>query len=296
MLHIHAPAKVNLGLHITGKRADGYHLLHSLVMFAQDISDSLRFTDAASCSDIELDISGEFAGALVQECPDITKNLVWRAAQLLRDRCGVVDGVKIHLKKNLPSQAGLGGGSSDAAATLHGLNQFWQLGLSMQQLAEMGRELGADVPMCVYAKALIAQGIGEDILLVDSLPALPVLLVKPVGAVSTIEVFRRLEYCGDTSVCLTAERIERAGVSVGAWVELLREMRNDLMSPAMSIAPVIADVLGVIFQQQGCRLARMSGSGNACFGIFDSMDDAQEAKIIMKRIYPQWWIAAGTLS
>lgn len=300
-MKIRAPAKINLALHVTGQRPDGYHLIESLVTFA-DAGDEISIEP----SDRDrLTFSGPFGGRLAA---DFGTNLVIRALDAIRTaaqgrRCPPV---AIHLEKNLPLASGIGGGSADAAATLKGLNEFWGLGLSQAELMRIGLPLGADVPMCVYGKPLIARGIGEEIEPV-ALPELPMVLVNPGVAVSTPAIFRALvkkenealPVMSPFEVAISGQPTEGSG-SVQKLASLsdkmlgladyLRTTRNDLEAPALSIQPVIGDAISAL-EKSGALFARMSGSGATCFGIFADKAAAKSAKVSIGTSHPDWWIA-----
>jgi 4-diphosphocytidyl-2-C-methyl-D-erythritol kinase len=281
-LIVHAPAKINLCLHVTGQRADGYHLLESVVCFS-DISDQLTFSAALQDA---LSFSGPF-GALLDG--DDGANLVIQARDALRrtlpDRhCPAVS---IHLEKNLPLASGIGGGSADAAATLRALNAFWRLGLSLSDLAQIGSGIGADVPMCVYGLPLIAKGIGEIIEPIVEFPKLPLLLINPNVAVSTPAIFKDLKSKSNGSLPRLPSRALRSPKNLMIW---LRETRNDLESPARDICPAISQVLSA-FNESGAKFARMSGSGATCFGIFPDAKSINSAKAWMNENHPNWWVA-----
>ncbi|MDR6081539.1 4-diphosphocytidyl-2-C-methyl-D-erythritol kinase [Agrobacterium sp. SORGH_AS440] len=186
-----APAKVNLALHVTGQRADGYHLLESLVVFTE-AGDTIHIQDADVDS---FSISGPFGDLL--HAGDGGNNLVTRARDLLRNALASMGQpappVAIHLEKNLPVASGIGGGSADAAATLRALLRHWRAGMTADRISSIALTLGADVPMCLESRSLIARGIGEDIEPVNDLPELFLVLANPLKAVSTPEIFRRLQ-------------------------------------------------------------------------------------------------------
>lgn len=281
-MKVQAPAKINLALHVTGQRADGYHLLDSLVTFAE-FGDEL--TLAASEKD-ELTIGGPFAAQL--QCAEAGKNLVLLARDTIR---ALADGrpcppVSMHLTKNLPIASGLGGGSSDAAAALRGLNKFWGLSLSTQELSAAGLALGADVPMCLAAKPLRAAGIGEEIAVLDAFPALDLVLVNPGVGVSTPAIFRALEKKDNRSMSAKANL-----ASFHAACEFLSAQHNDLQRPAVALEPVIADCLAAL-GENGAMLTRMSGSGATCFGIFTNAASAARAAGSISAQYPRWWAVA----
>ena len=284
-----APAKINLALHVTGRRADGYHLLDTLVVHggAHDEIVARAIPEgsegSASAVPVVLRIEGPFAAGLAVE-PD---NLVLRAARRLAEEAArlgrTVDPVALTLIKRLPIASGIGGGSSDAAATLRLLDRVWGLGLGRARLAELALPLGADVPMCVWGVPLRARGIGE---LIDILPPLPpfrLVLVNPGVAVSTPAVFGALTRRDHPPLPEWSERF--------ADVDALEETRNDLEAAAISRAPVIGDALAALRAEPGCRLARMSGSGATCFGLFARQDAAHAASRLTAR-RPDWWVGA----
>jgi 4-diphosphocytidyl-2-C-methyl-D-erythritol kinase len=277
-----APAKINLALHVTGQREGGYHLLDSLVTFT-DFGDELAF--AASDAD-GLTIDGPFAAQLLGQ--EAGKNLVIKARDALRALAAgrLCPPVSIHLTKNLPVASGLGGGSSDAAAALRGLNEFWGLALTLGELSAAGLALGADVPMCLAGRPLRARGVGEEITLLDAFPALDLVLANPGVEVSTAAIFKAL---GKKDNRPMSSRANLA--SFHAACEFLSAQHNDLQRPAISLAPVIADCLEAL-GNHGAMLTRMSGSGATCFGIFTNAANAARAAEMIKRKNPQWFVRA----
>ncbi|MGQ7792234.1 4-(cytidine 5'-diphospho)-2-C-methyl-D-erythritol kinase [Faunimonas sp. B44] len=274
-----APAKVNLALHVTARRPDGYHELDTLVVFG-DEGDRL----AVEADDrLSIVVTGPFAGH-VPAGPD---NLVLRAAEALAAAAGRQPGAAIRLEKRLPAGAGFGGGSADAAATLLALNDLWGLDFPPSRLAEIGREIGADVPMCLHGRGLRAGGIGERIEPVEGLPPLPLVLVWPDRPVATGPVFQRLpqEERGGLP-----DLPKRAGSpsDVSSW---LIATRNDLERPALAIEPAIGDALGLLRADGACLLARMSGSGSGCFGLYAGQSDARAAAERIGSARPGWWVA-----
>jgi 4-diphosphocytidyl-2-C-methyl-D-erythritol kinase len=282
-LKIRAPAKINLALHVTGQRPDGYHLIESLVTFA-DAGDEISIEP----SDRDrLTFSGQFGGMLAA---NFGTNLIIKALDAMRAaaqgrRCPPV---AIHLEKNLPLASGIGGGSADAAAALTGLNEFWGLGLSQAELMRIGLPLGADVPMCIYGKPLIAKGIGEIIEPV-ALPELPMVLVNPGVGVSTPAIFKALVEKENEALIIRLA-LPNGRSEIHALVEYLRTTRNDLEVPARAIQPVIRDVISAL-EKSGALFARMSGSGATCFGIFADKAAAKSAKASFGKSQPDWWIA-----
>jgi 4-diphosphocytidyl-2-C-methyl-D-erythritol kinase len=271
-----APAKVNLDLRVTGRRADGYHELDSIVAFAAG-GDRLTFAPARQ---LTLELNGPFAAALAGQ-PD---NLVLRAARRLAAHAGCMPQVRIALDKRIPVAAGLGGGSADAAATLRGLSRLWRLGLTDADLLPLALELGADVPVCLGSRPARMRGIGERIGPLE-LPALDLVLANPNRAVPTAHVFAGLGAI--TPACMPDQPIPSGRADLLAW---LRARGNDLEAPARRLAPVIGEVIGALAAQPGCRLARMSGSGATCFGAFDDAPAAARAARAMRQAQPGWWV------
>lgn len=274
-----APAKVNLALHVTGRRGDGYHLLDTLVVFAE-AADRVTVRPAAGDT---LTLTGPFAGGL----PADDANLVARARDMLRARAGGrAFPVAIALEKNLPVAAGIGGGSSDAAATLRALARLWGLGLGADELAGAALALGADLPMCLAAEPLVARGIGEALTPVAGLPQLHMVLANPGVAVATPAVFGALTRRDGAALPALPARPDFAGLA--GW---LSATRNDLEAAAAALAPDIASCLAAL-RGSGAALARMSGSGATCFGLFGSRQDAARAAAAIAAARPSWYIAA----
>ncbi|WP_222183702.1 4-(cytidine 5'-diphospho)-2-C-methyl-D-erythritol kinase [Geminicoccus harenae] len=274
-----APAKINLDLLVTGRRLDGYHELDSLVVFAP-VGDRLEF-EPADTGGLSLEVSGPFAPAV----PRDGSNLVLRAAELLARRTGTALSGRIRLDKQLPVGGGLGGGSADAAAALRLLDRVCGTKLGNARLRELGAELGADVPVCVYARPARMRGLGERLDPVRGLPALALLLVNPGVHVATPQVFRGLRELGP-------EREGGLQPNGGPLVlaQYLAESRNDLEAPAVALAPAIGKVLQSLRVLEGCLLARMSGSGSTCFGLFADGVRLKRAATILRAAVPGWWI------
>ncbi len=268
-----APAKINLSLHVTGKREDGYHLLDSLVVFA-DFGDRLRITPAAKTT---LHVTGPLQGGV----PTDESNLVVRAAM----KIGVT--AEIALEKHLPNAAGIGSGSSDAGAALRALGA-----ISGKSLPDNGLSLGADVPVCLYAKAARMQGVGEQLTPVIDLPDLYAVLANPMVPVPTGPVFQALKTTDNTPMPDTIP----AKLDTIAFAEWLSGMRNDLEAPAIAVEPTIAATLGALSSTKGCLLARMSGSGATCFGLFPNAESAAEAASHLSETHPGWWVCSVKLS
>lgn len=281
-----ARAKVNLTLHIKGKRPDGYHELESLVVFA-DFSDELVFTPASEDS---LSLEGPFAGLVDGE------NLVLKAKRAVASWLGVSISGDFRLKKSIPVAAGLGGGSSDAAAAIRALLKVYDSAGNAKTFIKQSAAIGADVPVCLQNSAAWMRGLGERVTPVPGLTPLPALLVNPRIKLSTAAVFKTLN--------AKPLQPEEAGPppSFPGWrnpreaAVWLNEGRNDLEAPAIALEPAVKNVLDALRRLDGCMLSRLSGSGPTCFGIFLSQDAAAEAASEMRRSYPNWWVQATTLS
>ncbi len=280
-LSIAAPAKLNLYLHVVGKRADGYHQLDSLVAFAA-VHDTVHLAPAESLS---LSIEGPFAEGL-SSGPD---NLVMRAAELLRAKAGITSGAAMRLVKRLPVASGIGGGSADAAAALSGLIRLWDVRIDEAELAELALSLGADVPVCLNAKCVFMGGIGETLTPAPRLPEIPIVLVNPGVGVPTPAVFKARQ--GGLS---EPAPFDTPVPDTPTLVGLLTARRNDLAAAAITLAPPIAEALAALDSQSGCALARMSGSGATCFGLFTEATAADAAAAI-KADHPDWWVVESRL-
>ena len=272
-VRVFAPAKVNLALHVTGRRADGYHLLDSFVGFL-DVGDVVT---AALAPDYALRVEGPFSEGV----PDGPENLVLRAAQAAGRPARFV------LEKHLPMAAGLGGGSSDAAAALRALERLG-VPLPADTLA-----LGADVPACLLARPLRMRGIGERITPLPPLPPIHLVLANPGVAVATPLVFGALaSTAGAPLPALIPDFAD--GEALAHW---LCAQRNDLQPAALRLAPAIGEVLAALAAAPGCRFARMSGSGATCFGLFPDRETAAQAARRLAAKRPRWWVVpAGLLT
>lgn len=283
-----APAKVNLYLHVCGKRADGYHLLDSLIAFCPAAADQISIEAA---DDFSLRLEGDCAAALQTTQQD--DNLVTRAAKALAQATHKPLNCHITLTKTLPVAAGIGGGSSDAAATLKALLDFWGLDRPPAGFDDLLLALGADTPICAQGRAAQIGGIGEVIKpLPAPLPPLFIVLVNPGIACSTPAIFKALT-AEDHSGAVTLSPAALA--SSAALLDFLAAQRNDLSMAAATQVPEIAQILEALTQQEGCALQRLSGSGATCFGLFTSQSLAQRAAEALQAMQPHWWIAHGTL-
>jgi 4-diphosphocytidyl-2-C-methyl-D-erythritol kinase len=279
-----APAKINLALAVTGRRVDGYHLLESLVVFAAG-GDRLE----AEAADVDsLVVAGPFASEL--ERTDLSDNLVTRARDALRGHLlshGMnAPPVALRLAKNLPVASGIGGGSADAAASLRLLARFWSASMTPGTLRDLALSLGADVPMCLDGRTLIARGIGEEVEPLDGVERLPMVLANPRVAVSTPAVFRAL--ASPDNPPLPPLPRDRGIRAMADWV---KAARNDLLAPALSLAPQIGPCLAAL-TQTGALAVSMSGSGATCFGIYASEAEAEQAARRISTAEPGWFVQA----
>jgi len=268
-----APAKVNLTLHVTGRREDGYHLLDSLVVFC-GVGDVIRVAPADTLS---LRVTGPMGAGI----PVDDSNLVLRAARLL----DTGKGAAITLEKHLPMASGIGGGSSDAAATLRALAEMWGVPLP-ETRATMA--LGADLPVCMAPGAWRMQGLGEELAPLSGLPMLWMVLVNPGVPVSTPAVFKALGKRDNPPMPALPEFPDAQ-----ALADFVARQRNDLEPAARAVAPVIGDVVDAIAETDGCLVARMSGSGATCFGLYTEAAAAAAAADRISAARPEWWAAAG---
>ncbi|CAK0771068.1 4-diphosphocytidyl-2-C-methyl-D-erythritol kinase [Azospirillaceae bacterium] len=302
---VEAPAKINLYLHVIGRRSDGYHELDSLVMFA-DIADRIEVCPLADeAAGFPLTIEGAFAAALAQE--PSADNLVTRAARKWVERIwpqalslnGAAVAKRfpasaIRLIKELPIASGIGGGSADAAACLRALNRLWVasdvVGALSPELLALAAQLGADVPVCLVGKPAYFGGIGEIIDPAPALPECPCVLVNPGVPLSTPAVFRARSGAFSGSA-----RLENAPVDVAAFAAALSLRRNDLTSAAISVVPAVAEVLAALEASPRRLLSRLSGSGATCFGLYPDFEAACIAARELSAEHPLWWVRAGRL-
>jgi 4-diphosphocytidyl-2-C-methyl-D-erythritol kinase len=280
-----APAKVNLTLRILGRRADGFHELESLVVFARH-GDRLTLTPGP---DLSLTVRGPRAGAT----GDLADNLVLKAAgALVQDMPGLKVG-RFLLDKRLPVAAGLGGGSADAAAALRLLARLNHLPLDDPRLFAAARQTGADVPVCIDPRARVMRGIGEILSPPLTLQPIPAVLVNPGVAVATRDVFAALAL---PAGAIREPTSEPPPSRRNALLEWLGGEGNDLEPPALAVEPAIGRALAALEGIASCRVARMSGSGATCFGLFESTRAAAAGARNLKQAYPDWWVRATSLS
>ena len=277
-----APAKINLSLRVVGRRADGYHELESLVVFA-GVADTLSLEPGA---DAGLAIAGRYAAA----CGPDADNLVLKAQAALRTSVGRLEGGRFRLEKNLPVAAGIGGGSADAAAALRLLARVNGLPDDHPALAAAAFATGADVPVCLGSKACIMRGVGEILSAPVALPALPAVLANPGIPLSTRDVFAAFAGMQGSET-----RLADVPDEAEALFAFLEVHGNDLTAPAVACAPAVGEVLETLAALPGARLARMSGSGPTCFALFDGVPQAEAAARQLTAMRPGWWVEATRL-
>lgn len=278
---VKAPAKVNLYLHVTGKRSDGYHLLDSLFAFAAD-GDVITVEPA---DELRLTIVG---------APDLSAgedNIVIKAARKLAAALGIEPKARIVLEKNLPVASGIGGGSTDAAATLKALQALWKKTLPDEKLYALALELGADVPSCLAGKAVQVSGVGEILTPAPEIPALPVVLVNPNKPVSTPAVFKTRKPVFSKPMPFTSDCED-----IETFVAELKKRHNDLQDAACALEPAVGEVLQALEKQRICLFSAMSGSGGTCFGLFRTPENAANAAEDIAATHPNWWVKQTALA
>ena len=274
-----ARAKVNLWLTVVGRRADGYHLLESLIAFTE-LADEI---EAAPSDRLALAVEGPLAPALAGE----DDNLVLKAARLLADRAGVAPRAALRLTKRIPVAAGLGGGSADAAATLQALIDLWRVALPVEELFDLAARLGADVPMCLAGRAALASGAGERLAPAPPLPACAILLLNPGVALPTPDVFANRRGAFSES-----RPLRRPWTDLAGFTAALAGRGNDLTDAAIALRPVVADVIAFLRQSEGALHVAMSGSGATCFALYRTIEEAHRAAV---HLPASWWHHAGSL-
>lgn len=274
-----APAKINLTLHVTGRTADHYHALHSLMVFA-DMGDMVR---GRASHDMAFSIIGPFAAQVPGD-----DNLVSRSANALAQTVNRRDAAHLVLEKYLPVASGMGGGSADAAATLRLLSRLWGGNISDETLHTLAAGLGSDVPACLHGTPVYACGRGEILTDAENIPTLHAVLVNPGMPLATKDVFA---HYAQSQPNYSAPHF----YTQGDFTTWLRDGRNDLETSAIALCPTIAKVMAALREQKGCMLARLSGSGATCFGLFETAAQAQNAAEILTDTTPAWWVRAATL-
>lgn len=278
---VKAPAKINLYLHVTGKRPDGYHLLDSLFAFARD-GDVIT---AKQADGLSLEIIG---------APDLSAgedNIVIKAARKLAAALEIEPNAHLVLEKKLPIASGIGGGSTDAAAALKALQVLWKKTLPDEKLYALALELGADVPSCLAGKAVQVSGVGEVLTPAPEIPALPVVLVNPNKPVSTPAVFKTRKPVFSEPMPLTQNCADAA-----EFIGELKKRHNDLQDAACALEPAVAEVLHVLENQPLCLFSAMSGSGGTCFGLFQTPENAANAAEDIAATHPNWWVKQTALA
>jgi len=283
----HAPAKINLSLHIVGRRDDGFHDLESLVAFT------------ASGDTLSLDLSTPLSlvvdGPTAPNAGALEDNLVLRAARALGARVPALKSGRFHLTKRLPVAAGIGGGSSDAAAALRLLARANDLSADDPRLYEAAAEIGSDVPVCVAAQARMMLGRGERLGPLVSLPRLFAVLVNPGVPLETKAVFTRIGLKAGQASGYGPHPLINADPSFDALIGAMKKARNDMEDAASVLAPVVGHCLAVLLAARGAKLARMSGSGATCFALFDDCRAAKAAACVIRRDHPEWWVKSALL-
>ncbi len=282
-----SPAKINLNLHVLGRRPDGYHEIFSLVGFAS-YGDELSF-EAGGMQD-RLVINGSFAADIDGE------NIILKAARLLREQNPGIPFGLFTLNKNLPVASGMGGGSSNAAAALRLLSPYTSSGYGLGRLSELALELGADVPVCLMGEAVYMSGIGEKIEPAFGIAPQYALLVNPLVKVSTAQVFEKLQARRITGNPVVSEGWYCRPSQHKDFQSYLLQTENDLEQPAQQLEPQITVALEMLKTQEGCFLSRMSGSGATCFGLFDSKENALVAAKVIKGKKGDWWVVNADIS
>jgi len=278
-----APAKINLALTVRGRRPDGYHEIESLVTFA-DAGDRVTFRSGPEC---RVTLSGPFAGDIAGQ------NLLERALLLLRDRDPGLQLGAVHLEKNLPVAAGLGGGSADAAALLRAVRRANPERAGVVAWHEVAARLGADVPVCLAARAALIWGIGDRVepLPTGSLPAMAAVLVNPRMPLATAQVYQALAAPPVPADHAAAPALPGPFPELASLVDVMRARGNDLEAAATRLLPAIATIKGALAALPGCRVAALSGSGPTCFGVFATRQEADDAAALLAQSRPDWWIA-----
>lgn len=278
-----APAKINLALHVTGRREDGYHLLETVVTFSET-GDVILVEEAREDT---FTMSGRFSNGLTRQAGGADGNLVLKARDALRAALAEeglsAPPVAIHLEKNLPVAAGIGGGSADAAATLRALLRHWHASLAAKSLDRLSLALGADIPMCMTGRPLVASGIGEDIRLLPAMPSFSCIIANPLLPVSTPQVFQGLTKKDNEPISALPVLTEPQ-----QWLSWLAGLRNDLEAPARAVQSRIAELSGLM-KDTGATLVRMSGSGASCFALYVDETQASEAVEKLSAARPQWF-------
>lgn len=287
LLRTRAPAKINLTLHVVRRRADGYHDLESLVAFA-GVADILELVPGEA---LALDVVGPTA----PHAGNVGENLVLKAARSLAVRVPHLRTGKFMLTKRLPVGAGIGGGSSDAAAALRLLARLNNIPLADGRLHEAARATGADVPVCVHPRSRMMRGTGDHLGAHFAPRPLFAVLVNPGVHLETRAVFGKMGLSPGEERNLGEHPLLHDDLDHGSFFDAVGRGRNDMERAAGELAPVVAEVLAALSKLQDCRLVRMSGSGSTCFGLFGDRAAARQAAAALGRTYPEWWVRATGL-
>lgn len=285
MITERAPAKINLYLHITGKQADGLHLLDSLAVFAADEDEAADKVTLTPAPRYGLTLAGPYGAALQGEDPE--KNLITKALRSLAAARNLPLDFTISLEKNLPVASGIGGGSSDAAAALRAAARHYGLGADDTALHGAAQSIGSDGVVCYRAQASYMGGTGNLLAPVAGLPRTFMLLANPNIPLPTGPVYQ-----ARTGAFTPAQPLERKAADARDLAAMLEARRNDLQPPAIQLCPTINDVLAALAAQEGCLLARLSGSGATCFALFETAAATQAARAALKSRHPSWWLVA----
>lgn len=277
-MHLKSPAKINLYLHLFGKRMDGYHALETLFC-PIDLYDDIQIEQQSLNEKSQLILTDE----MMPDPHFLKDNLILKAISAFDQAFGTKSSFKITLKKNIPIQAGLGGGSSNAASMLLYLAKYHQKSDQQEKLIEIGASLGADVPGFLFNGPSIARGLGEKLEKAPALPDYTILLINPRIPISTPHLFRQLSYP------LIDENAPALSLPILNFDIICHDLKNDLEFKATEIYPPLSDLLDSIRKQQGCFLARLSGSGATCYGLFHTDQEAQKAKKAINEQYPSYW-------
>ncbi|MBP9693706.1 MAG: 4-(cytidine 5'-diphospho)-2-C-methyl-D-erythritol kinase [Alphaproteobacteria bacterium] len=277
-MHLKSPAKINLYLHLFGKRMDGYHALETFFC-PINFYDEIRLEQQDLREESQLLLADK-----VNPEPDfIENNIILKTIRAFDRAFGTKSSFKISLKKNIPIQAGLGGGSSNAASMLLFLAEHHQKSDQKEKLIEIGASLGADVPGFLFNGPSIARGLGEKLEKAPTLPDYTILLVNPRIPISTPHLFRQLSYP------LIDKNTPSLSLPTVNFDIICHELKNDLELKAIEICPPLSDLLDSIRKQQGCFLARLSGSGATCYGLFHTDKEAQKAEKAINEQHPTYW-------
>ncbi len=276
---IQSKAKINLFLHILGKNANNYHNLESIFYFPE-IGDKL---EVEKSDRFQLICKGAFAKQLPLKH---NENIIFKSLELLKKLYpDQITNLSITLTKNLPIASGIGGGSGNAATILNVANSIFNLGLSTQKLCEIGLQIGADVPSCIYSKPLFVTGIGENLKELPNFPSLNILIVNPLKPVSTKKIFEM----GFKNYSKPIDVNFNDFTNFSKLIAFLQNTKNDMQQIAISLCPEIEDILQFLSKQKGVLLARMSGSGASCFAIFETQENLTFAKKIFQKKHPNYW-------